>query len=94
MSSTPEQRIEKLRKELDHHSYLYYVEAKPVISDQEFDRLLKELAELEAAHPEFDSPDSPTKRVGGQPIEGFATVMHASPMMSIDNTYDEEEVRI
>jgi DNA ligase (NAD+) len=93
MSSTPKQRIEKLRKELEHHSHLYYIEAKPIISDQEFDRLLKELADLEAAHPEFDSPDSPTKRVGGAPIDSFRTVEHAVPMMSIDNTYDEAEVR-
>jgi DNA ligase (NAD+) len=93
MGSTAQQRIERLRKELDHHSYLYYVEAKPEISDQEFDRLMKELTELEAAHPEFDSPDSPTKRVGGQAIDSFRTVEHAVRMMSIDNTYDEGEVR-
>src|SRR5438309_231477 len=86
-------RIDKLREELDRHNYLYYVEAKPQISDQKFDKLMKELTELEAAHPEFISPDSPTQRVGGQPIESFRTVEHAAPMMSIDNTYDEAEVR-
>src|SRR5207245_2036026 len=79
--------------ELEHHNYLYYVEAKPQISDREFDKLMKELTELEAAHPQFASPDSPTQRVGGQPIESFRTVEHAAPMMSIDNTYDEAEVR-
>ena len=78
----PKQHIEKLRKELEHHNYLYY-QGEPVISDLEFDRLMKELGELEAAHPEFDSADSPTKRVGGQAIEGFRTVEHAMPMMSI-----------
>src|SRR2546421_7259585 len=86
-------RIDKLREDLDRHSYLYYVEAKPEISDQQFDKLMRELTELEAAHPEFASPDSPTQRVGGQPIDSFRTVEHAAPMMSIDNTYDEAEVR-
>src|SRR5438477_10602784 len=86
-------RIDKLREELDRHSYLYYVEAKPEISDQQFDKLMRELTELEAAHPDFASPDSPTQRVGGQPIESFRTVQHAVPMMSIDNTYDEAELR-
>src|SRR5579862_6963362 len=92
MATSVKQHIEKLRKELEHHNYLYY-QGEPVITDLEFDRLMKELIDLEKAHPEFDSPDSPTKRVGGQPIEGFATVEHAVPMMSIDNTYDEEAVR-
>ena len=87
------QRIQSLREQLEHHNYLYYVEAKPQISDREFDRLMRELIDLEAAHPQYDSPNSPSKRVGGQPIEGFATVQHAVPMMSIDNTYNEEEVR-
>jgi DNA ligase (NAD+) len=93
MAQTVKQRIEKLREELNHHSYLYYVEAKPEISDQAFDKLLRELQDLETAHPEFITPDSPTQRVGGEPIDGFKTVEHAVPMMSIDNTYDEEEVR-
>jgi DNA ligase (NAD+) len=87
------QRIEKLRRELDRHNHLYHVEARPEISDQEYDRLMKELIDLEAAHPEYDSADSPTKRVGGAPIEGFKTVEHAVRMMSIDNTYNEEELR-
>jgi DNA ligase (NAD+) len=93
MAQTVKPRVEKLREELNHHSYLYYVEAKPQISDQAFDKLLRELADLEAAHPELVTPDSPTQRVGGQPIEGFKTVEHAVPMMSIDNTYKAEEVR-
>jgi DNA ligase (NAD+) len=93
MGASAKHRIDQLRRELEHHSYLYYVEAKPEISDQKFDHLLKELTELEAAHPEFASADSPTQRVGGQPIEGFKSVEHAVRMMSIDNTYDEGEVR-
>ena len=71
----------------------YYVEAKPEISDREFDRLLDELKKLEAEHPELVTPDSPTQRVGGQPIEGFATVTHRVPMLSIDNTYNADELR-
>jgi DNA ligase (NAD+) len=86
-------RVDQLREELDRHNYLYHVEAKPTISDQQYDRLMRELTELEVAHPEFASPDSPTQRVGGQPIESFQTVEHAVPMRSIDNTYDEAEVR-
>ena len=80
--------IAELRAEIDHHSRLYYVEATPEISDRDFDRLLERLAELEAAHPELDRPDSPTHRVGGAPIEGFVTVEHRTPMLSIDNVYD------
>ncbi len=91
--STIEQKIRKLREELEHHNRLYYVEARPVISDQEYDRLMRELIDLEKAHPEFASADSPSQRVGGEPIEGFKTVEHAVLMMSIDNTYDETEVR-
>ncbi len=92
MAKSSKQQIEQLRADLDRHNYLYY-QGRPEITDIQFDRLMKELLELETAHPEFDSPTSPTKRVGGQPIEGFVTVEHAVPMMSIDNTYDEAEVR-
>ena len=93
MAQSVEKRVRQLRDELDHHSYLYYVEAKPAISDQEFDRLMRELIDIETAHPELITPDSPSQRVGGQPIQGFKTVEHAVPMMSIDNTYEEPEVR-
>ena len=79
------QRIEKLREELNRHNTLYYVEAKPQVSDQQYDRLMRELQELEAAHPEFASPDSPTQRVGGEPIESFRTVEHSVRMRSIEN---------
>jgi DNA ligase (NAD+) len=93
MATSIQQRITQLRKELDHHNYLYHVQGKPQISDREYDRLMQELIELESAHPQFSSSDSPSQRIGGQPIEGFKTVEHAVPMMSIDNTYDEGEVR-
>src|SRR5579864_5728165 len=88
-----EKRAEELRQHIEHHNYCYYVEAKPEISDREFDRLLEELKKLEAEHPELITPDSPTQRVGGQPIEGFTTVMHREPMLSIDNTYSADELR-
>lgn len=93
MGDSSKQRAETLRAELTRHNHLYYIEAKPQISDQEYDRLMRELIELETAHPELVTPDSPSQRVGGAPIEGFRTVAHAVPMMSIDNTYDEAEVR-
>ncbi len=88
-----EQRISKLRDELNRHNHLYYVQAKPEISDQQYDALMSELLLLEEAHPDLRTPDSPSARVGGQPIAGFVTVEHAVPMMSIDNTYDPPTVR-
>ena len=87
------ERIERLRQEIRRHDHLYYVQAQPEISDQEYDQLLRELGDLEAAHPDLVTPDSPTQRVGGEPIEGFRTVRHSMPMLSIDNTYSEAEVR-
>jgi len=93
MGSSIQQRIEKLREEIDYHSRLYYIDAKPEISDRQFDKLMQELIELERSYPEFDSPDSPTKRVGGDVQSALKPVQHAVPMMSIDNTYSEEEVR-
>ncbi len=92
MSSSSE-RILELRREINRHNRLYYTDAKPEISDQQFDLLLKELEALEAAHPDLVSPDSPTQRVGGEPIEGFRTVPHARQMFSIDNTYAEADLR-
>jgi DNA ligase (NAD+) len=91
--SNPAQRVDVLRREIDRHNHLYYVDAKPEISDREFDELLAELQQLEIEHPELLTPDSPTQRVGGQPIEGFRTVEHRVPMLSIDNTYDAGELR-
>lgn len=93
MAKSVEDRIRVLREQIDHHNFLYFVQNKPEISDTGFDKLMRELSELEAAHPELITPDSPTQRVGGQIVGGFRTVEHAVPMMSIDNTYDEEEVR-
>jgi len=84
--------IERLREEIRKHDHLYYVEAGPEISDREYDRLMEELKGLEEAHPELATPDSPTKRVGGEPLEGFVTVKHAVPMLSIANTYGEEDL--
>jgi len=90
---TAKKRIEYLRDLINYHDYKYYVEDNPEISDQEYDRLMKELEQLEKAYPEFITPDSPTQRVSGQPIEGFATVEHRVPMLSMDNTYSAEEIK-
>jgi DNA ligase (NAD+) len=86
-------RIESLRSQLREHDYRYYVLAQPTIADQEYDRLMRELVDLETAYPETVSPDSPSQRVGGQPTKEFQTVTHAVPMLSLSNTYNEEEVR-
>ncbi len=88
-----EKKVEALREKIRHHEYLYYVLDNPEISDQEFDRLMKQLKDLEAEHPSLVTPDSPTQRVGGKPREGFVKVRHSSPMLSLDNTYNEEELR-
>ena len=93
MNQTPAQRIEDLRRQINHHNHLYYVEARTEISDREFDRLLDELKQLEAAHPTLVTPDSPTQRVGGAPIAGFKQVKHRIEMLSIDNTYNANELR-
>jgi DNA ligase (NAD+) len=89
----PVARIAELRDRLHRASRAYYVDAAPIMPDAEFDRLLAELAELEAEHPDQADPNSPTQRVGGEPIEGFETKPHARPMLSIDNTYNEEDLR-
>ncbi len=89
MASSVKAEIEKLRDELRRHNRLYFVEAKPEITDLEFDKLMARLVKLESENPEFDSPDSPSKQVGGAPVEGFETVEHKVPMLSIDNVYDE-----
>ncbi len=91
--STLQAQYEHLKSVIEHHNYRYYVLADPEISDQEFDRLYKELEVFEAEHPELRSPDSPTQRVGEQPIPGFETVPHRVPMLSIGNTYNEGELR-
>ncbi len=85
-------RIEDLRRQIQRHNYLYYVEAKPQISDFEYDKLLRELSRLERQYPEFDSPDSPTKKVGAFPERSsFAVVRHNPRMYSLDNVYSYEE---
>jgi DNA ligase (NAD+) len=85
-------RIAELREQIREHDRRYYEEATPVISDLEYDRLYKELVDLEARFPELITPDSPTQRVGGKPLEAFAQVEHRVPMLSLDNTYSEEEI--
>jgi DNA ligase (NAD+) len=90
---TASERIDQLRQEIRRHEELYYVQAAPEISDAEFDQLMNELKALEAEHPELLTPDSPTQRVGGRPTEGFAQVEHLQPMLSLDNAYDQEDLR-
>jgi DNA ligase (NAD+) len=87
------ERIAKLRSEIRHHEYLYYVEDRPAISDAEFDRLFHELEELEKEHPDLVAEDSPTQRVAGTPVDGFPTVEHAAPMLSLDSNQDEAALR-
>jgi len=85
-------RIDDLRTEIERHNRLYYIDARPEIGDREYDLLLDELEQLEKRFPEFQSPTSPTRRVGGAPLKGFETVKHAVPMMSLSNTYSKEEL--
>jgi len=89
----PAVRVAALRDLLRHHEYQYYVLDSPTISDQEYDTLMNELKALETAHPELLTPDSPTQRVMGRPAEGFQKVAHSRPMLSLDNAYNEEELR-
>src|SRR3954469_20362416 len=93
MPTSIEKQLRDLREQIHHHNHLYYIEARPEISDRAFDKLLQELIDLEKQHPELVTPDSPTQRVGGEVQTELKPVMHAVPMMSIDNTYSEEEVR-
>ena len=87
-----EEEIASLRRELERHEYLYYVLDQPEISDAEYDAMMARLRKLEAEHPELITPDSPTQRVGGKPREGFVRVRHSSPMLSLDNAYNEGEL--
>lgn len=93
MALSPAEEIAQLRELIRYHDRKYYVEAAPEISDLEYDRLMQRLKELEAKHPELITPDSPTQRVGGEPVGELATVEHSIPMLSIDNTYSREELR-
>jgi DNA ligase (NAD+) len=88
-----EERVRELRRKIRHHNRLYYVEGEPEISDREFDALMDELQRIEEEHPELLTPDSPTRKVGGEPVDEFTAAEHLSPMLSIENTYNEEEVR-
>ena len=90
-ASNVSSRVRELRREIAHHDRLYYDKAAPEITDREYDGLLRELRDLEDAHPELRTPDSPTQRVAGQPLEGFQQVRHRVPMQSLDNTYSLEE---
>ena len=88
-----QEQLDFLRSEIRRHDHLYYIEAKPEISDYEYDTLYRKLREIEAAHPELVTPDSPTQRVSGNPLTAFQTVRHKLPMMSLDNTYDANDLR-
>src|SRR5262245_27276306 len=89
----PAQRVEELYVLLRHHNYRYYVLDDPVVSDAEYDALMRELRALEEAHPELITPDSPTRRVGSTPSEKFAKVRHPIPMLSLGNAFDEDDLR-
>ena len=89
----PEQRVEELREQIRFHNYRYYVLDDPQIPDAEYDRLLRELQTLEEAHPRLISADSPTQRVGAGPLSGFGEVRHEVPMLSLDNAFDDDELR-
>src|SRR3954471_15652221 len=93
MSDKVQEEIERLRVALRHHEHLYYVLDSPSISDAEYDALMRQLSDLEKAHPELVTPDSPTQRVGGKPREGFVKVRHSTQMLSLDNALDEAELR-
>jgi len=88
-----ESRVKALRAEIDRHNYSYYVLDEPTVPDAEYDRLMRELQALEDSHPELRSPDSPTQRVGGQPLDGFEEVRHRTPMLSLANAFSEDEIR-
>jgi len=93
MAKDVKEQIEQLRKKIREHDYLYYVLNQPKITDRQYDRLFAELKKLEAANPQFVTADSPTQRVSEKPLEGFTTVRHAVPMLSMDNTYNADELR-
>jgi DNA ligase (NAD+) len=93
IASPVEDQINALREEIHHHEYLYYALDAPELTDSQYDALMNRLKALEAEHPEFLSPDSPTQRVGGKPADGFVKVPHSRPMLSLDNAYNEAELR-
>src|ERR1041385_7950664 len=87
------EEIAQLRETLRHHDERYYVHSDPEIGDYEYDQLMNRLRELEEAHPELITPDSPTQRVAGRPVEGFEKHAHRRPMLSLDNTYSYDDLR-
>ncbi|MDH3346180.1 MAG: NAD-dependent DNA ligase LigA, partial [Kiritimatiellaceae bacterium] len=91
-STEAQKEIEKLRTEIEKHNRLYYIDAAPELTDREFDLMLRRLTDLEKQFPEFKDPNSPTQRVGGEPLKGFETVLHAMPVMSLGNQFTKEEV--
>ena len=90
---TPATEIDQLRHDLRHHEHLYYVLDAPELTDAQYDALMNRLKALEAEHPDLVTPDSPTQRVGGKPKDGFRKVPHSRPMLSLDNAYNEAELR-
>ncbi len=92
MSTEIQQKLEQLRETLHYHAVRYYVEDSPEIPDVEYDRLMRELLDIEVQHPELVTIDSPSQRVGGMPLDGFATVSHEIPMLSLDNAFDDSEL--
>lgn len=92
MATTPQKRHEKLKEIIRHHDYLYYVKDRPEISDYEYDQLFAELLELEKSHPELDTKDSPSQRVGGAPLDSFKKLTHRKPMLSLANSYSPEDL--
>lgn len=96
MIDAPEEvkrKIEELREQIEYHNYRYYVLADPVITDEEYDKLMRELIELEKKYPQLITPDSPTQRIGDKVLDEFRSVQHSEPMLSLDNTYDEDQIR-
>jgi DNA ligase (NAD+) len=90
---TPAEQLEAMREDLRHHEHLYYVLDAPVLTDAQYDQRMNALKALEAAHPELITPDSPTQRVGGKPRDGFLKTPHSRPMLSLDNAYNEDDLR-
>lgn len=93
MAANPEREIEHLRQEIEHHNHLYYVLDRPEIPDAEYDALFQRLTQVEFEHPELVTPDSPTQRVGSAPADGFTTIQHSVPMLSLGNAFDEDGLR-
>ena len=93
MTTRAEQRISQLKAELEQHNYRYYVLDDPTVPDAEYDRLMRELRDLEAAHPDLITPDSPSQRVGAEPLAAFAEVIHSVPMLSLDNAFSDDSVQ-